>query len=392
MTAVISGKIRTEISSVYDSDARRHDQSSLILIPEHVVFAVSEYLENQGTDVLADVLDSLKLRGRFFCRCELSAPWALGFAGGFFSHFHVIGNGSCWLQLQDGFAPVALEEGDLVLVIPRGSGYHLSDDLRTPPIPLSELVGNSQGGLRAVIKHGAGGPETSLICGAFEFRGPRADSSLAVLPQWIRVSKRESRSNEWLSATVRFLQKETQDPGMGSETIITRLIDVIFVEAVRTWLKEQPHGTAGWLGALRDPSVGAALGLIHKTPEKQWTVAVLAAQVGMSRSPFAARFTALVGQSPMSYLKRWRLQVAAGLLRDQTLSLSNIAERVGYESTAAFSRVFKREFGAAPADYRRKDMIAQRASQAETRKQVRSDASAGAPKGRPIKAASRAAT
>jgi AraC-like DNA-binding protein len=314
--------------------------------------------EHQGADVLADVLDSLKLRGRFFCRCELSAPWALGFAGGFFSHFHVIDRGSCWLQIEGGSDPVALEEGDLVLVIPRGSGYQLSDDLRTPPIPLTELVGNSQGGLRAVIKHGAGGAETGLICGAFEFQGHRAGDCLAVLPQWIRVPKRESNANQWLSATLRFLQKETRDPAMGSETITAKLIEVMFVEAIRAWLKNQPEGSAGWLGALRDPSIGAALGLIHKTPEKSWTVPALAAQVGMSRSPFAARFTVLVGQSPMSYLKSWRLQVAANLLRDQTLSLSNIAERVGYESTEAFSRVFRRKFGVAPGQYRRKAIVA----------------------------------
>jgi AraC-like DNA-binding protein len=140
---------------------------------------------------------------------------------------------------------------------------------------------------------------------------------------------------------------------MGSETIITRLIDVMFVEAVRAWLKDQPEGSAGWLGALRDPPIGTALGLIHKAPEKQWTVPSLAAQVGMSRSPFAARFTALVGQAPMSYLKRWRLQLAARLLQNQALSLSSIAEQVGYESAAAFSRVFKREFGVAPGQYRR---------------------------------------
>ena len=203
---------------------------------------MSEYSEHQGTDVLADVLDSLKLRGRFFCRCELSAPWALGFAGGFFAHFHVISSGSCWLKIQDGSDPVALEEGDLVLVIPRGAGYQLSDDLSTPPIPLSELVGKSLGGLRAVIKHGEGGRETGMICGAFEFRGPRADASLVVLPKCIRVSKSESHANQWLSATLRFLQSETHDPGIGSETIIARLIDVIFVEALRAWLRNfQPR-------------------------------------------------------------------------------------------------------------------------------------------------------
>src|SRR5258708_10956174 len=314
---------------------------------------MSEILEHQGADVLADVLDSLKLRGRFFCRCELSAPWAFGFASGDFAHFHVIEGGTCCLQLQGEIDAVALEEGDLLLVIPRGHGYQLSDDPRTPPIQLTELVGKSQGGLRAVIRHGAGGAATNLICGAFEFQGPQAAVSLAVLPQWIRVPKRERHANEWLNATVRFLQRETRDPSIGSETIITKLIDVMFVEAVRAWLKDQPEGSAGWLGALRDPSIGTALGLIHKAPEKQWTVPSLAAQVGMSRSPFAARFAALVGQAPMSYLQRWRLQIAARLLQNQALALSSIAEQVGYESLPAFSRVFKREFGVPPGQYRR---------------------------------------
>jgi AraC-like DNA-binding protein len=308
-------------------------------------------LDTTGTDVLADVLDALKLRGRIFCRCELSAPWALGFTAGQFSHFHVIERGSCWLRLQGKTDAIALEEGDLLLVTP-GHGYQLSDETKTPPIPLSDLVGDSRGGLRAVLRHGGGGQAAKMICGAFEFEGPHANSFLTVLPDWIRVQKDERRGNEWLDATMRFLTCEIQRPVMGAATIITSLIDVLFVEAVRTWLREQPPGTAGWLGALRDPSIGAALGLIHQAPEKRWTVPALSASVGLSRSPFAAKFTALVGQSPMAYLKRWRLQVGATLLRSQTLTLSSVAERVGYESTAAFSRAFTREFGARPGVYR----------------------------------------
>jgi AraC-like DNA-binding protein len=317
---------------------------------------MSELVEHHGTDVLTDVLDSLKLRGRLFCRCELSAPWAIGFAAGVFAHFHVIEQGTCCLQILGEAKPVPLEEGDLVLVIPRGRSYQLSDDPRTPPIPLSEIVGDSQGGLRAIIRHGAGGAETKLLCGAFEFQGPQAAGSLAVFPLCIRVPKRERHANEWLDATVRFLRQETREPSIGSETITTRLIDVMFVEAIRAWLKDQPEGSAGWLGALRDPSIGTTLGLIHKNPEKPWTVPSLAAEVGMSRSPFAARFTALVGQAPMSYLKNWRLQLAARLLQNPALSLSNIAEQVGYESAAAFSRIFKREFGVAPGQFRRAAM------------------------------------
>lgn len=315
---------------------------------------MSKIAEYEGADVLADVLDSLKLRGRFFCQTELSAPWSLSFAAGFFAHFHVVERGTCWLQIDGVPDALTSKEGDLVVVMPRGQGYQLSDRPGTPPVPLTELIGDSRGGLRAVIKHGGGGSQTELICGAFEYQGPHANAALAVLPLWIRVPKRERHANAWLNSTLRFLRKETKQTSLGSETIVARLIDVIFVEAVRTWLKDQPRGSAGWLGALRDPAIGAALGLLHKNPEKAWTVPCLAARVGMSRSPFAARFAALVGQSPMAYLKHWRLELSARLLREQNLSLATIADQVGYESAAAFSRVFKREFRVSPGQYRHK--------------------------------------
>jgi AraC-like DNA-binding protein len=314
--------------------------------------SVSLLLDATGSDVLADVLDSLELRGRIFCRCELTAPWALGFVAGNFSHFHVVERGTCWLRVEGQPNAISLDEGDLLLVT-RGHGYQLSDQPTTPPIPLADLIGGSQGGLRAVLRHGGGGQIVNLICGAFNFGAPQAQSFLTVLPEWIRVQRDERRGgNEWLDATMRFLTRETQTPAVGAATIITSLIDVLFVEAIRTWLKEQPPGTAGWLGALRDPSIGPALGLIHQAPEKRWTVPALSSAVGLSRSPFAAKFTALVGQSPMAYLKRWRLQLAAKLLRDQGVPLSKVAERLGYESTAAFSRAFTREFGTSPGRYR----------------------------------------
>ena len=309
-------------------------------------------LDTTEGDVLADILDSLKLRGRIFCRCELSAPWALGFAAGDFSHFHVVERGTCWLRLHGQRDAIALEEGDLLLVT-RGHGYQLSDDPRTPPIPLTDLIGDSHGGLHAVLRHGGGGEPVNLICGAFDFASAQAKTFLSVLPEWIRVQRDERARNEWLDATMRFLTRETQRRDMGAATIIGSLIDVLFVEAIRTWLREQPPETAGWLGALRDPTIGAALRLIHREPEKRWTVPALSAAVGLSRSPFAAKFSALVGQSPMAYVKRWRLQLAASFLRDQGLALSEVADRLGYESAAAFSRAFTREFGISPGRYRR---------------------------------------
>jgi AraC-like DNA-binding protein len=127
----------------------------------------------------------------------------------------------------------------------------------------------------------------------------------------------------------------------------------LVVQAIRAWLAIQPPGTGGWLGALRDPPIGSALALMHKSPERAWTVPALAAEVGMSRSAFATRFTELVGTPPLSYLQRWRLQLAADLIRTRSLPLAVIAERAGYTSIEGFSRSFKRQFGRSPAAFRR---------------------------------------
>jgi AraC-like DNA-binding protein len=313
---------------------------------------MAHVLELDEVDVLADVLDSARLRGRVFCRGEFSAPWCLGFAATNASHFHVIERGHCWLQFNGTADSVRLEEGDLLLVM-RRKAYQLSDDPATPPVPLTDLVADGKGGAHAVLKLGGGGRETDFICGAFEFRDESAASLFSVLPEWIRVDTSAEMAGEWLDSAVKLLRAETRRLDAGTASIVARLTDIIFVQAVRAWLQNQPDGAAGWLGALKDPTIGAALRLIHKTPERQWTVSDLAGELGMSRSPFATRFTALVGTPPMSYVTRWRMQTAAGLLVAQALGVKEVAERVGYESTAAFSRGFRKQFGVSPGAFRK---------------------------------------
>ena len=321
---------------------------------------MSPLIEPDGADVLADVLYSLQLRGRVFCRCDFGAPWSFGVIPEGSGHFHLIEGGRCWFSLASLPNGVALEQGDLILLL-RGCPYTMSDDLGTPTIPLSEIVGDSHGSVRTRLEYGGTGPTTNIICGSFEFRGPQAHLFLSVLPQWIRVQPRSGSANEWLTTTMRYLQQEIRSPEMGADMIITSLVDVLFVQAVRTWIKEQPSEAGGWLGALRDPNIGKALGLIHSAPHTPWTVPRLAREVGMSRSPFAARFTASVGLTPMSYLKRWRLQLATRLLQNPVLTLAAVSERVGYDSVEAFSRVFRREFGVAPGQYRRAHILGQSA-------------------------------
>jgi Cupin len=163
-------------------------------------------LDATGTDVLADVLDSLKLRGRIFCRCELSAPWPSGFAAGQFSHFYVIERGRCWLRLQGKADATALEQGDLLLVT-RGHGYQLSDEPTTPAIPVRELVGDSRGGLHAVLRHGGGGRAARMIRGAFEFGSPQAKSFRRCFPNGSACRSMSGVGTQWLDATVGFLAR-----------------------------------------------------------------------------------------------------------------------------------------------------------------------------------------
>jgi AraC-like DNA-binding protein len=304
-------------------------------------------------DVLTSVMDALRLRSRVFCRSELKAPWGLALKPSDYAHFHVIERGGAWLRME-GQEPVALTGGDLV-VIPHGTGHTLTDSLETKARPLAEMAGRraSEGGC-ILMRGGGEGAETQLVCGSFRFERKEAHPLVSLLPPLIHLQPVETPAAEWLEATLRFLSWETREGRPGIETIVSRLTDVIFVQVLRRWIASVPEGRGGWLGALRDGHVGAALTHIHRSPNRGWTNASLAEAVGMSRSRFAARFAALVGEPPLAYLTRWRLETAAGLLQDSALGLGEIAVRSGYGSEAAFSKAFRRRFGVPPGSFRRR--------------------------------------
>jgi len=301
-------------------------------------------------DVLADVIGRLRLRSRIFCRSEFSEPWAMSLPAGDYAHFHVVERGGGWIRLEGQKQALALTSGDLVIV-PHGGGHVIGSSPKAKPVPLASVAVATPSS-HAVVRHGGGGAETQMLCGAFEFDRPGHNPILAVLPPMLYVRSFGTQSAEWLDPLLKLLSSEARHPRQGTETILTRLTDVIFVQAVRAWLEEQPAGTGGWLGALRDPQIGVALARMHSAPEKAWTVASLAAEVGMSRSPFAARFKVLVGLSPLAYLGEWRMQIAASLMRTERLSVGELADRVGYASEPAFSKAFKRFSGLSPRAFR----------------------------------------
>lgn len=305
-----------------------------------------------NTDVLTDVLETVRVSAACYGRVQAAAPWGIGVdADEQDAKFHVVLSGECWLDLV-GQEPVHLRGGDLV-ALPHGHAHSLSDSLGSPIRALTDLIPAVSGKCQPSISIGGEGTPSTLVTGSFRFEDRRNNPLLSVLPPVIVLPGDKSRTVHWLEPTLKFMACEVASGRPGAQTVVSRLADVLFIQIVRGYLASLPPGASGWLGALGDAQVGAALGLIHHHPELDWTVQSLAARVAMSRSAFASRFARLVGEPPLAYVTRWRMQKAAGLLRQSSATLAAIAAQVGYDSEAAFSKAFKRALGSAPGAYRR---------------------------------------
>ena len=307
-------------------------------------------------DVLIDVLETLRLAGGLYCRSDLSAPWGGWIAPTSAAVFHVVDRGECWLRLDGEKSAARLSGGDLA-VLPRGRGHRLSDEPDTPArliIPVDDETPPEH----ERFAFGGGGAPTVVLCGVVRFESEHrgAHPLITTLPPVIVV---RAKGAGWpgLDATLRALADEAGAGGPGTETIVRRLSDVLFVLAVRAWAESRQGDRGGWIGALRDPRVGAALVLIHRDPGLGWTIASLASGIGMPRSAFAAHFGALVGEPPLRYLTRWRMNLAADALRGGDATVASVARRVGYRSEGAFSKTFKQHLGVSPGAYRRNERL-----------------------------------
>jgi AraC-like DNA-binding protein len=298
-------------------------------------------------DVLSDVLGTLRLHSTIFAHTEIPAPWGVRARGDDRWAFHLILRGTCWLEV-DGLAPRQVSGGDVIL-LPRGQSHVLRDSRKTKPIPLEDLF--ASGMLDARPANGAA--TTQLVCGCFGFEDARAELLVSALPPLVHVKNLAEDLGPWLAHTVKLVSFETSGERPGGAIVVNRLCDALFVYVLRSALAELPEGRASWLRGVVDPQIGVALRVMHEAPEKAWTVGTLAAKVAMSRSAFAARFTSLVGETPMQYLTRWRVQKAASMLRASAHGIAQVAANVGYESEAAFNKAFKRSIGVAPGAYRR---------------------------------------
>ncbi|MCU7890812.1 MAG: AraC family transcriptional regulator [Candidatus Thiodiazotropha sp. (ex Ustalcina ferruginea)] len=303
------------------------------------------------TDPLGETLHLLRLNGTFYCRSELTAPWGVElppFEGRMM--FHVVTAGHCWLEVE-GEEPHLLQQGSLALV-PHGNGHCIRNKPTDETVPLFDIPVERVSDRYEIMRHGGNGELTHLTCGVVGFDHIAGQQLIALLPKVLQIDTWADEEGSWLQSTLRFIAREAKELRPGGETVITHLADILIIQAIRSWLDSAPDANRGWLAALRDKHVGRALAAIHRQPDKDWTLASLAKEVGMSRSGFSARFTNLVGDSAMRYLTQWRMQLARAQLLETSDSLSVLANRLEYQSEAAFCRAFKRVFGVSPGSIR----------------------------------------
>ena len=299
-------------------------------------------------DPLDDIFSAMRVRSALYARLEATAPWGVRFAARDWARFGLVVRGSCWLTLEGSDeAPIALTAGDCYVVL-KGADYRIQDDTGSPTPWCYHTIGDNVGG---VVTIGGGGAAATLIAGWFLFDAVGARPLMELMPPLIHARMDQDRT-QILQSTLQLLSMETARPNLGSQVVISRLADILFVQAIRAYAATA-ETDVGWLSALSDPKLSPVFHALHARVDHPWTVESLADIAGMSRSAFAARFKARVGEAPLEYLTRWRMFRAGSHLRRGQLSIGEIAARVGYESEPAFAKAFKRVIGVAPGEYRR---------------------------------------
>jgi AraC-like DNA-binding protein len=305
------------------------------------------------------------LTGGVFLHADFFAPWCMSArigpehctpVLGRASHlipYHYVVEGDLHIRVdgEDG-AGLVIGAGEVVL-LPRNDVHLMGSDLSLPPVAGSDIIHRPKDGGLFSIHHGGAGGRTRMICGFLGCAGVEANPVISTLPPLLKLGVEQGGAAEWMRSTFQFAAEEVAAGRPGSETLLAKLSELLFVEAVRRYAEALPDGQTGWLAGLREPYVARALALLHRDVTRRWTVDDLGREVGLSRSALADRFIRLIGVPPMHYLAGWRMQVATQKLRNTSASLAQIAEIVGYDSEAAFSRAFKKAFGSAPATWRR---------------------------------------
>ena len=316
-------------------------------------------------DALSDVLKVSRLTGGVFLHAEFFAPWCVATkvspeycspALGPTPHvipYHYVVEGALRIRVGGDDGPLlALGPGEIVM-IPHNDLHIMGSDLDLTPVPGRQIMQLPARGQLWAMRHGGDGPRTRVVCGFLGCADRESNPVLASLPSILKLTLDEGSAAEWIRSTLRFAAEEVAAGRPGSDTVLEKVSELLFIEAVRRYAERLPPEQTGWLAGLRDPHVSRALALIHGDVAHPWTVDELGREAGVSRSVLAERFTRLLGMPPIHYLARWRMQAAMQALLTTSASVAEVADRIGYESEAAFSRAFKKATGTAPATWRR---------------------------------------
>ncbi len=301
-------------------------------------------------DVLTDVLNALELKGWISKRNELVPPWRYDFAASQDMIFHLLSTGGGYLSVAGDPTPLRVEGGG-VLLFPFGHAHSICDELTSPLTQVVHVDYDAHGEYQG-FPGASDESKMVVLCGAFHVEHPGAFPLLHSLPKVIHIPAEQGRTVQGFNEIVHLIARESAMPRLGTEVMLRRLTELLFIHVIRVWVEQQAGASRGWVAALRDQPISTALGLIHHSPERGWKVEELAEAVALSRSAFSARFTRLVGEPPITYLTRWRMHRATRLLKND-VQMETIAELLGYESEVAFRKAFKREVGMPPARYRK---------------------------------------
>jgi AraC-like DNA-binding protein len=333
--------------------------------PPGVMTETPDSGRKERMDALSDVLRIAHLTGGVFLHAEFFAPWCISArvgpehcapAVGPASHliiYHYIVEGDLRIRVEGETGEgLVVGTGEIVL-LPRNDLHLIGSDLSLLPVAGSDVIHPPKNGGLFSIHHGGAGKRTRMVCGFIGCASIQGNPVIASLPSLLKLNLQQGAAAEWIRSTLQYAAQEVSVGRPGSETVLAKLSELLFVETVRRHVEALPDGQTGWLAGLREPYVARSLSLLHRDIARRWTVDDLGREVGLSRSALADRFIRLIGLPPMHYLANWRMQVAAQKLRNTSATLAQVAEFVGYESEAAFSRAFKKAFGVAPATWRR---------------------------------------
>jgi len=314
-------------------------------------------------DALSDVLRTMRLKGGVFLHAAFSDPWCVSaeirpeYCAPFLDEsvdlipYHFVLEGAMHVRVEGG-PELRIETGESIL-FPHNHPHLMGSDLAIPPVRGDAVVQMPSDGGLATIVHGGGGTPTRMVCGFLGAESVRGSPVLSALPPILRLDTRDSSSSAWIRSTFHYAAERIAAGDSGSEVLMGKLSELLFVEAIQQYAKSLPAEETGWLAALKDPYVSRALALLHARVAEPWTVDALGREVGLSRSALADRFGAILGLPPMQYLTTWRIHAAAHELLNSGKSILQVAEEVGYDSEASFTRAFKRVMDAPPATWRR---------------------------------------